>query len=100
MKKELTEEQFNAAIATLDVGPQTIEIAREVLVNGRAQGDFVTKFGLTKGAVSQAVSRVWHAAPHIPKGYERVTAVLPSHQAFIVKKWQAEADAKLQRKDT
>jgi hypothetical protein len=26
-----------------------------------------------------------------PEGFERVTAVLPEHQAFIVKKWEADA---------
>ena len=33
--------------------------------------------------------------PTPPPGYERVVAVLPSHRAFVVRKWDAEARAKL-----
>lgn len=95
MKKQLTEAQFQAAIKDLEVGQQTIDIARAVLVEGKPQAEFVAALGLTKGAVSQAVSRVWGAAETaLPKGFERVTAVLPEHQAFIVKKWAAEAKKK------
>jgi len=98
MKKRLTESQFQQAIQGLDVGAQTIEIARGVLVDGKSQSDFVAELRLSKGAVSQAVKRVWTAAEaqgaEPPQGYERVTAVLPEHQAFIVRKWAKEAKAK------
>jgi hypothetical protein len=30
----------------------------------------------------------------LPAGFERVTVVLPKHQAFIAKKWEAEAKRK------
>ena len=30
-----------------------------------------------------------------PHGYERVAAILPEHQSFVVKKWDAEARKKL-----
>ena len=97
MKKRLTEAQFQAAIKGLEIGQQTIDIARGVLVDGRPQAEFVASLGLTKGAVSQAVSRVWAVAGEVlPQGFERVTAVLPEHQAFIVKR--GEADAKGKRK--
>jgi hypothetical protein len=89
MKKRLTEAQFQAAIKGLEIGQQTIDIARGVLVDGRPQAEFVASLGLTKGAVSQAVSRVWAVAGEVlPQGFERVTAVLPEHQAFIVKRWE------------
>ena len=64
MKKRLTEAQFQAAIKGLEIGQQTIDIARGVLVDGRPQAEFV------------------------------VTAVLPEHQAFIVKRWEADAKGK------
>lgn len=32
----------------------------------------------------------------VPPGYERVTAILPEHRAFLVKRWAAEAHKKLQ----
>ncbi len=92
MKKQLTEAQFQAAISRLDVGQQTVSIAWAVLVKGQAQSVFVDSLGLSKGAVSQAVNRVWVASQETPPaGYERVTAVLPEHQAFIVKKWAEDA---------
>lgn len=95
MTKRLTEAQFQAAIKALDVGQQTIDIARGVLVEGRPQAGFVATLGVTKGAVSQAVRRVWLAAKQdLPQGMARVTAVLPEHQAYIVKRWEAEAEAK------
>ena len=95
MKKRLTEAQFQAAIKGLEIGQQTIDIARGVLVDGRPQAEFVASLGLTKGAVSQAVSRVWAVAGEVlPQGFARVTAVLPEHQAFIVKRWEADAKGK------
>jgi hypothetical protein len=96
MKKQLTEDQFRASIKGLDVGAQTLEIARGVLVEGRQQVSFVQALGLSRGAVSQAVQRVWAAfeANSLPDGYERVSAVLPEHQAYIVKKWAGEAAKK------
>lgn len=98
-KQRLTEAQFQESIKDLDVGPQTIEIARGVLVQGLQQSEFVKSLGLTRGAVSQAVQRVWAAyeVKNLPKGYERVSAVLPEHQAFIVKKWAQEAAAATKR---
>ena len=93
MKKRLSEAQFQACVNGLEVGQQTIEIARGVLVEGKPQTTFATSLGLTRGAVSQAVNRVWaaHEAKNLPAGYERVSAVLPEHQAFIVKRWAADA---------
>jgi hypothetical protein len=99
MKKQLTEAQFQAAIKELDVGQQTIDIAHGVLVEGRLQADFVALLRVSKGAVSQAVNRVWVAAREVlPDGMERVTAVLPEHQAFIVKRWEADAKRKKESK--
>jgi len=93
MKKQLTEGQFQEAIKGLEVGQQTIEIAHGVLVEGKPQSEFATALGLSRGAVSQAVTRVWlaHESKNLPRGYERVSAVLPEHQAFIVKKWVEDA---------
>lgn len=89
MKKQLTEAQFQDAVKGLEVGHQTLLIARGVLVEGKPQRDFVKALSLSPGAVSQAVNRIWSAyeTKNLPQGYERVSAVLPEHQAFIVKKW-------------
>ena len=88
MKKRLTEAQFGAAIEGLEISQQTINIARGVLVDGLPQTLYVSMFKISKGAVSQAVNRVWQAhTTQVPAGYERVSVVLPEHQAYIVKKW-------------
>lgn len=93
MKKRLTGTQFQACIQGLEVGQQTIDIARAVLVDGKPQAKFVTSLGLSRGAVSQAVQRVWAVfiAQNLPQGYERVSVVLPEHQAYIVRRWAEEA---------
>ena len=100
MIERLSEAQFEEAIKGLNVGRQTIDIARGVLVEGRPQSEFVAALGISKGAVSQAVSRVRAAIQQekIPEGFERVSAVLPKHQAFIVKKWAEDATKKLETK--
>ena len=100
MKKRLTEAQFLEAIKGLKIGKQTREIARGVLVEGKKQAEYVTALGVTKGAVWQAVERVWeaHITKALPEGFERVTAVLPEHQAFIVKKWAEDAKKKQEPK--
>lgn len=92
MRKRLSEAQFRQSILGLEVGAQTLAIAHGVLVLGQTQASFVQALGLSKGAVSQAVQRVWRA--HLPPGFERVSAVLPQHQAFIVKKWAEDAQAR------
>jgi GMP synthase-like glutamine amidotransferase len=100
VKKQLTEGQFQEAIKGLEVGQQTIEIAHGVLVEGKPQREFVKALDLSPGAVSQAVNRVWsvHEAKNLPHGYERVSAVLPEHQAFIVKRWAEDATRKREPK--
>jgi len=100
MKKRLSEAQFQACIKGLEVGQQTIEIAHGVLVMGQPQASFVVSLDLSRGAVSQAVHRVWaaFAATNLPQGYERVSAVLPEHQAYIVKKWAEDAVKKREPK--
>lgn len=96
--KRLTEKQFQKALERVNVGTQTAEIARAVLVDGKPQAEFVSKLGLTKGAVSQAVNRVWRAAEADETeqgGMVKVTAVLPAHQAYQVKKWAKQARGKV-----
>jgi hypothetical protein len=94
MAKLMSEADFQEAIKGLDMGPQSLEIAEGVLVRGEPQTVYTQKFGLTKGAVSQTVNRVRKAHQELlinRSGMERVTVVLPEHQAFIVKKWAEDA---------
>ena len=76
------------------MGENTLEIAEGVLVDGKSQSDYARAKQITRGAVSQIVSRVWKIhlkAINIQERFVEVTAVLPEHQAFIVKQWEKEA---------
>lgn len=99
MSKRLTEQEFQDAIATLDVGPQTQDIAHGVLVEGRQQSEYVTKYGLTRSAVSQAVNRVFSAAQFpVPEGYQRITVVVTDLQAYQAYQWDRAAKERLRKK--
>lgn len=96
-QRRLTLAQFEEAIQSLNISQQTIDIARAVLVGGLKQSDQAAVYGITGGAVSQAVGKVWRAAQGagVPEGYEKITVILPEQRAFIVKKWACEAKESL-----
>lgn len=92
--KRMTRAQFIQATSGLTMGESTLEIAKGVLVDGKSQSDYARAKQITRGAVSQIVSRVWKIhlkSINIPDKFVEVTAVLPEHQAFIVKQWEKEA---------
>ena len=94
LMKRMTRDQFIQATSSLTMGENTLEIAEGVLVDGKSQADYARTKQITRGAVSQIVSRVWKIhlkAINIPDKFVEVTAVLPEHQAFIVKQWEKEA---------
>lgn len=94
-KKRLTNELFARVTRGLNVGKQTLDIAYGVLVEGKPQKYFVETLDISRGAVSQAVNRVWDAyKQEVPDGFVRVEVVLPERQAFIVKRWADEAKRK------
>jgi len=98
LMKRMTRAQFIQATSSLTMGESTLEIAEGVLVDGKSQADYARAKQITRGAVSQIVSRVWKIhlkAINIPDKFVEVTAVLPEFQAFIVKQWEKEA----QRRD-
>jgi predicted transcriptional regulator len=95
MKTKLTESQFQEVVRNLDLSAQTLAIAHGVLVEGLPQTHYVETLGISKGAVSQAVSRVRSAA--IPKGYRKLSVVLPEEQAEIVEAWAKEAQAQQEK---
>lgn len=94
-KKRLARDVFSRVTRGLNVGKQTLDIAYGVLVDGKPQKYFVDSLGISRGAVSQAVNRVWDAyKQEVPDGFVRVEVVLPKRQAFIVKRWADEAKRK------
>ena len=96
MKKALTEEQFEKAISHLNIHEQTASIAYGILVKGQAPSHYIESLGITKGAVSQAVNKVWkmHYEKNHPAGYRKVTAFLPAYKAALVDQW---ANAELKK---
>ncbi|WP_407290547.1 TrfB-related DNA-binding protein [Klebsiella quasipneumoniae] len=48
-------------LRSLNVGKQTLDIAYGVLVEGDRRKYFVETLDISRGAVSQAVNRVWDA---------------------------------------
>lgn len=94
-KKRLSKDAFYRVTRNLSVGQQTLDIAYGVLVQGKPQKFFVETLSISRGAVSQAVNRVWDAfKQEVPDGFVRLDVVLPERQAFIVKKWADEAKRK------
>lgn len=51
-----------------------------------------------RGGVTGSQSRMGGHEGNLPEGFERVAAVLPEHQAFIVKKWAEDAKKKQEPK--
>lgn len=95
IRRHMNKRDFEATIKRLEISERGVEMARRVLVGGERQSDIATEFGITNGAVSHQVNRVWRAyvdTLEIPPGYERVTVVLPADKAAIVKTWAREQD--------
>ncbi len=89
--KRLTEEQYQLIeqLPTVQaMSEQNRNIAYRCLVLGQTQMSLAKEFGLTKGAVSQTVQRVWGACP---PGYELITALVTEEQALLIKRWEREA---------
>ncbi len=59
--KRLTPQAFDRVAADTRMGEQAREMARAVLVNGRAQVDVATEHGMTKQRVSGAVATIERA---------------------------------------
>jgi hypothetical protein len=92
--KRLTAEQFARAIEGMTISARPIAMARAVLVDGKSQSDCARALSVSRAAVSLAVNRVRDAHEAVPAGFERVTAILPSHQATVVKGWHDRAPLK------
>ena len=92
--KRLTSEQFAHAIEGMTISERPVAMARAVLVDGMSQSDCARAMSVSRNAVSLAVNRVRDAYEAVPAGFERVTAILPAHQASVVKGWNERAPFK------
>ena len=76
----------------------TVDLAREVLVNGKTQSNVAREYGLSRQRVNGMVSRVIAAANEIPLGWKRVDVWLPPDLAEEVQKMEANAKAATRRR--
>ena len=78
---------------------ETIDIAREVLVEGKSQSDVARERGLSRPRVSSMVKSVVSAANEIPREWQRVEVWLPPDLAEQVRQMEADAKADVARKN-
>lgn len=93
IRKKLSEEDFQATVARMNLSEKTRAIARRVLVHGEKQKIVAAESNLTAPTVSDHVKRVWQQYTddaQLPPGTCRITAVLSSERAAIVKQWEQE----------
>ena len=98
MDKRLSASAFERAAGRLNIAVRPLDMARAVLVDGEAQSAVAKREGVSRNAVCLAVNRIWNAQSEVPEGFERVTAILPKHHAFLVRQWQREAVERLDAK--
>lgn len=94
MGKRLTPSEFETATQGLSIADRPAAMARAVLVDGQSQADCARAMRVSRNAVHLAVNRVWEAHQAVPTGFERVTAILPKHQASVVRSWHERAPFK------
>ena len=92
--KRLTAAEFARAIDGISISERPIAMARAVLVDGISQSDCARANGVSRNAVCLTVNRIWEAHSEVPAGFERVTAILPKHQASVVRSWIERAPLK------
>jgi hypothetical protein len=95
-KVSMTAAEFGALGERLGrLTPQSVAIAREVLVDGITNVEAAERHGLTKQRVGAMVERVLAAARDVPKDWERVEVWLPPELAQQGREMEAQARAKV-----
>lgn len=91
-KVSMTAEEFDALKEQLGrMTPESVAIAREVLVDGLSNVEAAQRHGLTKQRVGAMVERVLVAASDVPLHWERVEVWLPPALAQQVREMEAQA---------
>jgi hypothetical protein len=94
-KVSMTAEEFDALGPRLGrMAPESVAIAREVLVDGLAKVSVAERHGLTKPRVGAIVERVLAAAQDVPRDWVRVEVWLPPELAQQVREMEAQARAR------
>lgn len=93
-RKTMTRQEFDKAARGLNIRPQTLSIAREVIVLGAAQAEVAKRHGISKSAVSQVVKRIWDS--HCPAGFVVLSVPVPELIGEILARF---SDQALQQRD-
>lgn len=85
---------FDETIQRLNISERATQMGRLVLVDQKTQSEVAKEYGVTIGAVSHQVTRIWRTyvdSLELPAGHERITAVLPAEKAEIVRTWERDS---------
>ena len=101
MRKEynlrLSKREFEVYAHLAKLGENTKAAAYRVIVKGEKKADVAREFCVSRAAIGAAIKRVCQAydEKNIPSGMEKITVILPSYRAYIVKKWAKEIESAL-----
>lgn len=87
---DLTTGKANPSLKVMESIASALGVSLPALleVNDLARADLIELVGDSKGLPSS-----------LPSGFERVSATLPEHRAFLVRRWQEEAKNMLRKLD-
>jgi hypothetical protein len=95
-KVAMTAEEFDNLGERLGrMAPESVAMARAVLVDGLPRATVAQQHGLTKPRVTAIVDRVLAAAQDVPRDWVRVEVWLPPELAQQVREMEAQARAKV-----
>ena len=95
-KVSMTAQEFDSLVDRLGrLTPESIAIAREVLVDGLPKARAAERHGLTQPRVLAIVERVLAAARDVPRDWVRVEVWLPPELAQQVREMEARARARV-----
>jgi hypothetical protein len=81
----MSSDEFDALQPRLHrFAPETVAIARAVLVDGKSQSLAAERFGTTRQRVHGIVQRVEAAANNVPAGWRKVECWLPPKMARCI----------------
>ena len=92
----MTPDEFDAiAVKLTRMDPDSLEMAKAVLVHGRQQKDVASNYGVTKQRMSSIIRRVETARAEVPLGWIKVEAWLPPAAAAEVQEIEKRERAKI-----
>jgi hypothetical protein len=100
-KVSMTTEEFDSLGERLGkMTPESMVIARKVLVDGMCAATAAERHGLTQRRVDAIVERVLAAARGIPKDWTRAEVWLPLELAQVVREMEAQERARAKAAST